>query len=182
MTKLVILDRDGVVNYDSANYIKSAEEWHAIPGSLEAIARLNQAGYRIVIATNQSGLSRGLFTPDDLTEIHLKMHRELAAVGGHIEAIFFCPHADTEQCQCRKPKPGLLHDIANRLGLSLSGVYLVGDALRDLQAAIVAGARPVLVLTGKGRKTLADLEGFKDVLIYDDLAAFVDALLTTEDN
>jgi D-glycero-D-manno-heptose 1,7-bisphosphate phosphatase len=179
--KLVILDRDGVINYDSTNYIKSADEWQALPGSLEAIARLNQAGYRVVVATNQSGLARGLFTPDDLNDIHAKMHRQLAEVGGAVEAVFFCPHADVDNCHCRKPKPGLLHDIAARLGVSLAGVPMVGDALRDLQAAIASGARPILVLTGKGRKTLGDLAGFSDVTVYDDLAMVVDALLTAEE-
>lgn len=179
--KLVILDRDGVINYDSADYIKSADEWRPIPGSLEAIARLNQAGYRVVVATNQSGLARGLFTPDDLTEIHAKMHRQLAEVGGSIEAVFFCPHSDADNCTCRKPKAGLLHDIASRMGISLSNAVMVGDALRDLQAAISSGVRPILVLTGKGRKTLADLDGFNDVMVYDDLASMVDALLAIEE-
>lgn len=179
--KLVILDRDGVINYDSADYIKSADEWRPIPGSLEAIARLNQAGYRVVVASNQSGLARGLFTPDDLTEIHVKMLRQLTEVGGTIEAIFFCPHSEEDNCTCRKPKAGLLHDIASRLGISLSNVLMVGDALRDLQAAISSGARPILVLTGKGRKTLADLDGFNDVMVYDDLASMVDVLLAIEE-
>lgn len=174
---LVILDRDGVINKDSDEYIKSPEEWEALPGSLNAIARLNQAGYRVVIASNQSGLARGFFTLDTLNQIHNKMLKQLAEIGGSIEAIFFCPHAETESCQCRKPRPGLFQDIANRLGISLAKVPAVGDSLRDLQAAIVAGAQPVLVLTGKGQRTLRDLEGFKDVPVYEDLAAFVDSFL-----
>jgi D-glycero-D-manno-heptose 1,7-bisphosphate phosphatase len=175
--KLVILDRDGVINKDSDEYIKSPEEWEALPESLNAIARLNQAGYRVVIASNQSGLARGFFTLDTLNQIHNKMLKQLAEIGGNIEAIFFCPHAETEGCQCRKPRPGLFQDIANRLGISLAKVPAVGDSLRDLQAAIVAGAQPVLVLTGKGKRTVNDLEGFKDVPVYEDLAAFVDSFL-----
>lgn len=176
--QLIILDRDGVINHDSDDYIKSPEEWTPIPGSLEAIARLNQAGYRVIVATNQSGVARGLFSFDDLNAIHEKMHNAVAEVGGNIEAIFFCPHAPTENCTCRKPRPGLLHDIATRLGTSLNNVSMVGDSLRDLQAAIASGARPVLVLTGKGKKTLATMEGFEDVPVYENLAAAVDDLLS----
>jgi len=174
---LVILDRDGVINQDSDEYIKSADEWRALPGSLEAIARLNQANYRVVVATNQSGLAKGLFTLDNLHQIHHKMLKQLAEIGGTIEAIFFCPHDDKANCQCRKPRPGLLLEIASRLGVSLSNVTIVGDSLRDLQAAIAAGGKPVLVLTGKGKDTLKDLKGFDDVPVYDDLAALVDDLL-----
>ena len=175
---LVILDRDGVINKDSNEHIKSPDEWEPIPGSLNAIARLNQAGYRIVLATNQSGLARGLFNIDDLNQIHNKMLKQLSEVGGTIEAIFFCPHAEKDNCQCRKPRPGLFQDIASRLGISLAKVPAVGDSLRDLQAAIVAGAQPVLVLTGKGRRTLGELEeGFKEVPVYEDLANFADSFL-----
>jgi len=178
MPKLVILDRDGVINYDSDEYIKSPCEWEAIPGSLEAIARLNQAGYRVVVASNQSGLGRGLFTLDELHQIHQKMHKELSEVGGTIEAIFFCPHSPNEDCQCRKPRPGLFDDIANRLGIALINVPAVGDSLRDLQAASAAGAKPILVRTGKGLETLsANMAGFEDVPVYNDLAAFVDNFL-----
>jgi D-glycero-D-manno-heptose 1,7-bisphosphate phosphatase len=175
--QLIILDRDGVINYDSDEYIKSPEEWKPIPGSLEAIARLNQAGYRVVVATNQSGLTRGLFTLDDLHEIHSKMLKQLAEVGGVIEAIFFCPHSQKDNCTCRKPKPGLFYDIANRLSISLSGVPAIGDSLRDLQAAISSGASPVLVLTGKGRKTLEQLKTSEEVPVYADLASVVNTLL-----
>lgn len=176
---LVILDRDGVINQDSAEFIKSPEEWIAIAGSLEAIARLTQAGYRVVIASNQSGLARGLFSIDTLNRIHEKMNRQLAELGGSIEAIFFCPHGPKGSCQCRKPKPGLFLDIAARLGHSLSGVPAVGDSLRDLQAAATAGATPVLVRSGKGRQTEEKLAGaeINPVAVYDDLAAFVDTLL-----
>ena len=178
--KLVILDRDGVINEDSDAYIKSPDEWQPISGSLEAIARLNQAGYQVVVATNQSGIARNLFTLDTLNEIHLKMHRHLAEAGGNIEAIFFCPHL-TDDCNCRKPRPGMFYSIAKRLNISLAGVPAVGDSLRDLQAAISAGARPILVLTGKGKKTIKELEGFGDVPIYDNLANFVDDLLKEEE-
>jgi len=175
--KLVILDRDGVINYDSAEYIKSPEEWQPLPGSLEAITRLNQAGYRVVVATNQSGVARGLFTLDTLNDIHHKMQKQLNALGGNIEAVFFCPHNQQDDCNCRKPRPGLFHDIAMRLGTSLAGVPAIGDSLRDLQAAIAAGAKPILVLTGKGKRTLHELEEFGDVPVYDDLAAVVEDIL-----
>jgi len=153
--KLIILDRDGVINHDSADYIKTPAEWKPIAGSLEAIARLNQYGYRVVIATNQSGVGRGLLDMATLNAIHDKMHKALAHVGGRVDAVFFCPHPQDADCVCRKPKPGLLRDIARRFNTDLSGVPSVGDALRDLQAAVEVGAQPILVLTGKGRKTVA---------------------------
>jgi len=181
MPKLVILDRDGVINEDSDEYIKSSCEWKAIPGSLEAIARLNQAGYRVVVASNQSGLGRGLLTINELHQIHQKMHNELSEVGGTIQAIFFCPHRPNDDCQCRKPRPGLFHDIAKRLGISLINVLAVGDSLRDLQAASAAGANPILVRTGKGQRTLnGNMAGFEEVPVYDDLAAVVDNFLITD--
>jgi D-glycero-D-manno-heptose 1,7-bisphosphate phosphatase len=151
--KLAVLDRDGVVNYDSPAFIKSPEEWRPIPGSLEAIARLNQAGYHVVIATNQSGVGRGLFEMATLNAIHDKMHRALAEVGGRIDAVFFCPHAQEIGCNCRKPRAGLLDEIARRFNVTLEGVPVIGDARRDLEAAVAVRARPVLVLTGKGQKT-----------------------------
>ena len=153
--KLVILDRDGVVNYDSAKFIKKPQEWKPIPGSLEAIARLNQAGYRVVIATNQSGVGRGLLDMATLSAIHDKMHKALAQFGGRIDAVFYCPHAQDADCSCRKPKPGLFEEIARRFNVSLAGVPCIGDSLRDLQAAAQVGALPILVLTGKGQKTAA---------------------------
>ncbi|MEK7991007.1 MAG: D-glycero-beta-D-manno-heptose 1,7-bisphosphate 7-phosphatase [Thiotrichaceae bacterium] len=180
--KLIILDRDGVINYDSDEYIKSPDEWHPIVGSLEAIARLNQADYRVIIVSNQSGVARGLFDLNTLHEIHAKMHRSLAEVGANVEAIFFCPHVNEDECNCRKPRPGMFHQIANRLGISLSNVAAVGDSLRDLQAAIAAGAKPILVLTGKGRRTLQDLAEFGDVPVYDDLASVVDAILSQKED
>jgi D-glycero-D-manno-heptose 1,7-bisphosphate phosphatase len=151
--KFVILDRDGVINYDSAEFIKKPEEWKPIPGSLEAIARLNQAGHRVVVATNQSGIGRGLLDMATLNAIHDKMHKALAHVGGRIDAVFYCPHAQDANCSCRKPKAGLLEDIARRFNVDLAGVPCIGDSLRDLQAAAQVGALPLLVLTGKGKST-----------------------------
>jgi len=151
--KLVILDRDGTINQDSDQHIKSPSEWKPIPGSLQAIARLNQGGWRVAVATNQSGIARGLFDMATLNAIHAEMHRAVGLAGGRIDAIFFCPHAADSHCECRKPKPGLLLDIAARLEVDIAGVPAVGDSLRDLEAAAAAGAKPYLVLTGKGKKT-----------------------------
>ena len=156
--KLVILDRDGVINQDSANFIKSPNEWIPIPGSLEAIALLNQSGYRVAVATNQSGISRGLFDMTTLNSIHDRMHRELAQFGGRIDAIFYCPHTADEHCHCRKPDTGMIEEIGNRFSLELQDVPAVGDALRDLQAFASAGCQPILVRTGKGEATLAAAE------------------------
>jgi D-glycero-D-manno-heptose 1,7-bisphosphate phosphatase len=151
--KLVILDRDGTINHDSDQYIKSPAEWKPIPGSLEAIARLTQGDWRVVVATNQSGIARGLFDMATLNAIHAEMHRAVNQMGGRIDAIFFCPHAADSNCECRKPKPGLLREIGARFDVELEGVPMIGDALRDVEAAAAVGARPYLVLTGKGRKT-----------------------------
>jgi D-glycero-D-manno-heptose 1,7-bisphosphate phosphatase len=179
--RLVILDRDGVINYDSDLYVKSPAEWIPIPGSLNAIARLNSAGYRVVVASNQSGLARKLLAIEDLCAIHEKMYQQLSWAGGNVEAIFFCPHGPDEGCYCRKPRPGLLREIAERLHVSLQGVPCVGDALRDIQAARAVGAVPVLVRTGKGKRTLeGEGEELRGVPVYDDLASFVDALLGQE--
>ena len=175
---LFILDRDGVINYDSADFIKSADEWIPIPGSLEAISRLSQNGYRIVIISNQSGIARRKLNIDDLNEIHQKMMTNLAQFGGSVEAIFFCPHGPRQGCDCRKPKPGMLFDIANRLHISLKDVYFVGDSQRDIDAAQAAGAKPVLVRTGNGA-VLDDSGNIPtDVPVYSDLAEFVDTLLS----
>lgn len=171
--KLVILDRDGVINADSDQFIKSPDEWIALPGSLEAIAQLNQAGYRVIVASNQSGIARGLFDMATLNAIHAKMHRAAAALGARIDAVFFCPHTSADHCDCRKPKPGLLRDIAHRYDVDLTGVPLVGDALRDLQAAAAVNATPHLVLTGKGKATLAAGKLPPGTQIHDDLQAFV---------
>ena len=153
--QLIILDRDGVINFDSDQFIKNPEEWKPIPGSLEAIARLNQAGYRAVVATNQSGIGRGLFDMPMLNAIHDKMHKACALVGARIDAVFYCPHTADSHCLCRKPKTGMLEEIAARYNIGLAGVPAVGDSLRDLQSAATMGAQPYLVLTGKGFKTQA---------------------------
>ena len=178
--KLIILDRDGVINEDSDGFIKTAEEFIPLDGSLEAIARLNQSGYTVVVATNQSGLARGLFDLDALNSMHEKLRRLLAPFGGHIDGIFFCPHGPDDNCDCRKPKPGLLNEIKNRYGIELYDVFAVGDSLRDIQSAQCVGANPVLVKTGKGERTLAACEGIDNIPVFDNLAAFVDELLVHE--
>lgn len=175
--KLIILDRDGVINEDSDDYIKSPEEFIPLPGSLEAIARLHRAGYAIAVATNQSGIARGYFNIETLNLMHGKLYQLLAAHGGQIDGIFYCPHGPDDVCECRKPKPGLLFDIKARFNTVMQDVPLVGDSLRDLQAARAVGAQPVLVRTGKGERTLAQAEGLEGVPVYDDLSAFVDDLL-----
>jgi D-glycero-D-manno-heptose 1,7-bisphosphate phosphatase len=174
--KLVILDRDGTINHDSDHYIKSLEEWRPLKGSLEAIARLTQADYRIVVATNQSGIARGLFDTTTLIAIHDLLQRAVAQVGGRIDAFFFCPHAADSACECRKPKPGMLLEIASRFNVALDGVYMVGDAHRDLAAAAAAGARPVLVLTGKGKKTQQEGNLPPGTAVFADLGAFAEHL------
>ncbi|HVS26621.1 MAG TPA: D-glycero-beta-D-manno-heptose 1,7-bisphosphate 7-phosphatase [Burkholderiales bacterium] len=174
--KLVILDRDGVINHDSAEFIKSPDEWKPIAGSLEAIARLNQAGYRVVVATNQSGIGRGLLDMTALNAIHDKMHKSLTQYGGRIDAIFFCPHAQELSCACRKPKTGLFQEIAQRFNVNLAEVPCIGDSARDLQAAHAAGAQPILVLTGKGKKTREAGNLPKSTQIYADLAEAAQAL------
>ena len=175
--KLVILDRDGVINKDSVHFIKSAAEWKPIPGSLEAIARLNQAGYKVVVATNQSGVGRGLFDMDTLNAINEKMHRAVQSAGGRIDAIFFCPHAADANCECRKPKPGMYLRIGNRFNVDLASVYAIGDSLRDLEAADSAGALPVLVLSGKEKEAPSPETLPKGTLIFADLSAAVDFIL-----
>ncbi len=169
--KLVILDRDGVINFDSDNFIKSPDEWKPIPGSLEAIARLNQAGFRVVVATNQSGIGRGLFDMAMLNSIHDKLYRSLAQVGGRIDALFYCPHSADLNCQCRKPRAGMFEEIGRRFNTALTAVPSIGDALRDLQASATVGAQPILVLTGKGEKTQKTGGLPKGTLIFPDLAA-----------
>uniref|UniRef100_B1XS12 D,D-heptose 1,7-bisphosphate phosphatase n=1 Tax=Polynucleobacter necessarius subsp. necessarius (strain STIR1) TaxID=452638 RepID=B1XS12_POLNS len=181
-SKLIILDRDGVINENRDDYVKSVDEWIPIPGSLEAIALLNQAGYQIAVATNQSGLSRGYFTINDLHAMHSKMESLLQPLGGHIDSIFFCPHQDAHQCDCRKPAPGLMKEIALSYKKfdnvkPLTGTPIVGDSLRDLQAGIALGAAPHLVLTGKGKKTLAKGNLPEGTQIHADLLAFANTLL-----
>jgi len=169
--KLAILDRDGVINHDSDQYIKSPAEWRPIAGSIEAIARLNQHGYRIAVATNQSGIGRGLFDMATLNAINDKMMELVFRQGGRIDALFFCPHTAAEECGCRKPKTGMLEEIAARFHTELKGVPFIGDSLKDLQAAEAVGAQPVLVLTGKGKHT-REAGGFpRKTLVFDDLAA-----------
>lgn len=175
--KLVILDRDGVVNFDSDQFIKSPQEWKPIPGSLEAIARLNQAGFRVVLATNQSGIERGLFDMAALNAINLKMFNWLAQHGGRIDAVFFCPHSADTGCDCRKPKTAMFEEIAQRFNISLRDVPSVGDSLRDLQAAHAAGAQPILVLTGKGEKTKAGGDLPPGTAIYENLGEAVKSIL-----
>lgn len=178
--KLIILDRDGVINHDSDAYIKSAEEWHAIPGSAEAIGRLTRAGWRVVIATNQSGVARGLFTAQELNRMHSKMRQEVAAAGGRIDAIFACPHHPDHTCDCRKPRPGMLHDIARRYDQPLAEIPLVGDSLRDLQAGAQTGCQLWLVRTGNGTQAQHHPDLPPETRIRDNLAAVVDSLLELE--
>ncbi len=177
--KLIILDRDGVINFDSDQFIKSPEEWKPIPGSLEAIARLTREGWRVVVATNQSGLARGLFEMATLNAIHAKMHKAVAQAGGRIDAVFYCPHSADMDCECRKPKAGLFNEIAARYGSDLTGVPSVGDSLRDLLAAASVGARPLLVHTGKGEKTLAAGGLPADTPVFANLSEVVEYLFTS---
>ncbi len=176
--KLIILDRDGVINQDSDEYVKSVDEWIPIAGSLEAIARLNQAGYQVLVATNQSGIGRGYYDLSTLNAMHQKMHKLLSKLGAHVDAILFCPHTPEDNCLCRKPATGMYEEIANRWGTSLKGVPVVGDTRRDLEPAIAMGARPILVKTGKGAQTMLDLSNMKTIEIYENLAHAVDGLLT----
>jgi D-glycero-D-manno-heptose 1,7-bisphosphate phosphatase len=154
--RYVLLDRDGVINHDSDDFIKSPEEWLPIEGSLEAIALLNAKGYKVVVITNQSGVARGLFDATMLEKIHAKMQRMTAEKGGKIDAIYFCPHGPNDNCNCRKPKSGLLEAFAYDKNVSLTGMAVIGDSLRDLQSAQAVGASPILVKTGKGQKTLTE--------------------------
>ena len=178
--KLIILDRDGVINEDSDAFIKSPEEWIPIPGSLEAIVRLNHAGYQVAVATNQSGLARGLFDQSTLQNIHKKFLHLLAEKGGEISMIHYCPHGPEDHCDCRKPRPGLLNIIGKKMQIDLDDVPVVGDSLRDLQSAMAAGCKPILVRTGKGEQTLASGGLPDNTLIFTDLSAVADALCETE--
>jgi D-glycero-D-manno-heptose 1,7-bisphosphate phosphatase len=180
MTRLVILDRDGVINHDSDNYIRSVDEWRPIPGSLEAIARLTKAGYTVAVATNQSGIARGYYDEAEMHAMHKKMADLLRPMGGRVDFIAFCPHGPDDACDCRKPLPGMMQQIADHFGVCLKGVPVVGDSLRDLEAGLAVGAVPVLVRTGKGERTVASGRLPEGVLVYDDLGKFVDALLKAE--
>lgn len=176
--RLIILDRDGVINRDSSEFVKSPDEWLPLPGSIAAIARLSRAGYTVTVASNQSGLARGLFGRNALRAMHRKLRALVEAEGGRVDRIVVCPHGPDDNCNCRKPKPGLLTRLARHYNTSLDGVPVVGDSLRDLQAAASAGAVPTLVLTGNGRKTSRELPPeLGAVRTYDDLAAFAADLL-----
>jgi D-glycero-D-manno-heptose 1,7-bisphosphate phosphatase len=175
MTKLVILDRDGIINRDSLEYIKSPDEFHVLPGSLEAMVRLNQAGYTLAVATNQSGISRGYYTETILESIHLKLQTALQALGGHLAVIEYCSHMPDAGCACRKPEPGMLHAIAKRLGCSLDGAVMVGDRISDILVARAAGVRPMVVLSSMTDKPA--LQNFPDVPRFTSLATCVDAFL-----
>ena len=178
--KLVILDRDGVINHDSDQYIKSPAEWRPLAGSLEAIAKLNQHGYTVAVATNQAGVARGLFDMKTLNAIHQKLHTSAQAAGAHIDAIFFCPHAAEAYCDCRKPRPGMLKSIGQRFDVDLRGVPMVGDSLRDLQAGFEVGCAPYLVRTGKGERTMEKGGLPPGTQVFDNLAGVVDRLLHLE--
>ena len=174
---LIILDRDGVINHESREYIKTPDEWLPLQGSLEAIARLNKAGHRVVVATNQSGVGRGYYSLDMMHQIHEHMQRALVSVHGHLDGIYYCPHTPDDHCACRKPKPGLLLEIAERYSSDFNEAVFVGDSLRDLQAAQAVDIKPVLVKTGNGEATLVADEGLEGVQVFDNLAAVVDWIL-----
>jgi D-glycero-D-manno-heptose 1,7-bisphosphate phosphatase len=179
---LVILDRDGVINHDSAAFIKNEAEWWPIPGSVEAIAALTKAGFTLAVASNQSGIARGLFDQAALDRMHAKMLGLISKAGGHISRIVVCPHGPDDACDCRKPRPGMLVQLARHFDTSLEGVAVIGDALRDLEAAAAVGARPILVRTGKGRDTEGALpERFASVPVFNDLAAAAQALIGETD-
>jgi D-glycero-D-manno-heptose 1,7-bisphosphate phosphatase len=180
--KLVILDRDGVINVDSERFIKTPDEWKPIPGALEAIARLNGAGFHVAVATNQSGIERGLLDMNALNAIHTKMLKAVQEVGGRVDVIYYCPHSGDAGCRCRKPAPGMLIDIGQRLNVDLKDVVCIGDSPRDLEAAVAVGGIPYLVLTGKGEKTKAAGTLPPGTQVFDDLSAAVDAVLATQLN
>jgi D-glycero-D-manno-heptose 1,7-bisphosphate phosphatase len=173
----VVLDRDGVINRESAAFIKSADEWLPLPGSLEAIGALSRAGFAVVVATNQSGVGRGLISRSALEEIHGRMVRGVEQAGGKLAGIFFCPHRPEDGCNCRKPRPGLLQQIEVQFGCSLKGRPVIGDSRRDLQAAEAIGARAILVRTGNGRQTERELDSGSMVEVFDDLAAAAESLI-----
>lgn len=176
--KLLVLDRDGVINRDSADFVKSPDEWIPLPGSIEAIASLSRAGYTVTVASNQSGIARGLFDRKALYAMHRKLRRLVGGSGGRVDRIVVCPHGPDSGCSCRKPRPGLLRRLARHYGVDMKGVPVIGDSLRDLEAARAVGARPILVLTGNGEKTRASLPAaFAGVETYSDLAAAAAALI-----
>ena len=174
---LVILDRDGVINHDSKEYIKSPDEWIPFPGSLEAIAQLNKAGHKVVVATNQSGVGRGYYSLQMMHKIHEQMQRAVVSVGGHVDGVYYCPHTPDDHCECRKPKPGMLLEIAEQYPDEFNNALFVGDSLRDLQAAQAVDIKPVLVKTGNGVNTLKKGEGLEGVMIFDDLSGVTQWIL-----
>lgn len=180
--KLIILDRDGVINQDRDDFVKSVDEWIPIDGSMDAIAFLTEAGYTVAVATNQSGIGRKYFTLQDLTEMHAKMHRLALQAGGVIDGIWFCPHLADDNCNCRKPKPGMIQDILDRFQAQAADTWLAGDSLRDLQAINAVGGKSALVLTGKGKKTLQEKEGElpENTQIFDNLLAFAQYITQEE--
>lgn len=171
MNKAIFLDRDGVINYDSPDYIKSPEEFHFIPGSIEAIVKLNQAGYQIGIATNQSGLSRGYYDLATLNAIHEKMCHAIESAGGKIHHIEFCPHLPNQNCECRKPKPEMLMRLAQKCEVNLSDVYFVGDKITDMEAAVTSGAKPILIAAENAKNNKSSFN------TYVNLKKFVDAII-----
>ena len=179
--KLIILDRDGVINEDSDNYVRSVDEWKPIPGSIEAIADLYKAGYDIAVATNQSGLSRGYFDVDELNAMHSKMVHLVKEQGGQISAVLYCPHGPDDHCDCRKPKPGMIHQFVEQFHQKAEDVWVVGDSLRDLQAGLQAGCKVALVKTGKGPRSLkaiAEQEtGLDDAPVFDNLKSFAETII-----
>jgi D-glycero-D-manno-heptose 1,7-bisphosphate phosphatase len=183
--KLIILDRDGVINKDSDAFVKTADEWIPIDGSIEAIAQLYQAGFTVVVATNQSGLGRGLFDLDQLEAMHAKMNELVLAAGGEISGVFYCPHTPDDDCQCRKPKSGLIDAIESELGISANKAFCIGDSLRDLEAGIAKGCTPILVKTGKGEKMLAQMQAdrhiiLEDLLVFDNLAEAANSIIAQQ--
>lgn len=179
LTDAIILDRDGVINHDSDLYIKSPDEWQPIEGSLEAIARLHQAGIKVIVATNQSGIARGLYDEATLKRIHTKMNNLIAEAGGELAAIFYCPHGPDDGCNCRKPLPGLIQQMAETMAIKPAGIPIVGDSVRDLVAGQALGCLPVLVKTGKGERSLTSGKVPPETLVFDDLKSFVDKWLNS---
>lgn len=180
--RLVILGRDGVLNRYRDDHVKDPQEWEALPGALQAVAKLNHAGWHTVVATNQAGIGRGLLDMGSLNLVHQAMHRQMTAAGARIDAVFFCPHAPEESCDCRKPQPGMMQQIADRYGVSVGGIPMVCDNLRDLQAAQAAGCRPHLVCTGRAAELSPEQQAewlrlVPDTAVHLDLAAFAEALL-----
>lgn len=178
--KLVILDRDGTLNPLGDDFITSPDEWSAQPGALEAVARLNHGGWRVVVATNQSGIGRGLFDMHALNAMHEKMHRLVNQAGGRIDAVIFCPHMADDQCDCRKPKPGMVHEVMERFNVRGDGLPLIGDSLRDLQAVAEVGGKPLLVRTGKGLRTLEKGGLPQGTQVFDDLFDAADYLINLD--